>query len=140
VHLSSRNSRSEYPGASPAPRTPRSIHPRFLNTIIQPAGDAQEVAAFQQSLVGLVERDYIVMGLEAFHPREIEKFDKMASQELLASLGDWFKFDAADPHWTLAKGDIKKERIPIILSTASGRQKADKILRERGYQWWRHKK
>jgi hypothetical protein len=112
----------------------------MLNTIIQPAGDAQEVAAFQQSLVGLVERDYIVMGLEAFHPREIEKFDKMASQELLASLGDWFKFDAADPHWTLAKGDIKKERIPIILSTASGRQKADEILRERGYQWWRHKK
>jgi len=48
--------------------------------------------------------------------------------------------DAADPHWTLAKGDIKKERIPIILSTASGRQKADEILRELGYQWWRHKK
>jgi hypothetical protein len=49
----------------------------MLNTIIQPAGDAQEVAAF---------------------------------------------------------------RIPIILSTASGRQKADEILRQRGYQWWRPKK
>ena len=112
----------------------------MLNTIIQPAGDAQEVAALQQSLVGLVERDYIVMGLEAFHPREVERFDKMASQELLASLGDWFKFDAADPPWTLARGDINKERIPIILSTASGRQKADEILRQRGYQWWRPKK
>jgi Terminase large subunit, T4likevirus-type, N-terminal len=31
AHLSSRNSRSEYPGPSPAPRTPRSIHPRSLN-------------------------------------------------------------------------------------------------------------
>jgi hypothetical protein len=112
----------------------------MLNTIIQPAGDDQEVAAFQQSLVGLVERDYIVIGLQVFYPREVEKFDKTASRELLAGLGDWFKFDAADSDWTLARGDIKKERIPIIFSTASGRQKADEILRQRGYRWWRTKK
>lgn len=109
----------------------------MLNTIVDPTGDPSEVAMLQQALRGLVERDYVVMGFEGFVPRNPEKLGSEASLELVAKLGDWFKFDLADPHWTLSKGDIKKERIPAIFSTAAGREKASEVLNERGYQWWR---
>ncbi len=112
----------------------------MLNTIIDPTGDAHEVVLLQQALQDLVGRDDIIMGLEGFAPRNPEELGKSASLELLSSLGDWFRFDAADPHWTLSKGDIKKERVPVIYSTVAGRKKAVEILRRRGYQWWRPKK
>jgi hypothetical protein len=112
----------------------------MLNTVMDPTGDVQEVALLQQALRNLVERDYITMGLEGFAPRNPEELEKPVALELLSSLGDWFRFDTADPHWTLSKGDIKKERIPVIFSTAAGRQKAAEILTERGYKWWRRSK
>jgi hypothetical protein len=112
----------------------------MLNTIVDPTGDASEAAMLQQALKGLVERGYVVMGFEGFVPRNPEKLGTKESLELVANLGDWFTFDVADPHWTLSKGDIKKERIPVIFSTAAARQKASEILNERGYQWWRQKK
>ena len=112
----------------------------MLNTIIDPTGDAREVALLQQALQGLVERDYIIMGLEGFAPRNPEELGKSASLELLSSLGNWFRFDAADPHWTLSKGDFRKERVPVIYSTTAGQQNAVEILTQRGYQWWRPKR
>lgn len=112
----------------------------MLNTIIEPAGDAREVASLQQALRGLVERDYVVMGLQGFSPREQEKLERRTSLDLISDLGNWFRFDLVDADWTLSKGDIKKERIPAIYSTAAGRQKAIEILEQRGYQWWRPKK
>ena len=45
----------------------------MLNTIIEPAGDAREVALLQQALRGLVERDYVVMGLQGFSLQESKK-------------------------------------------------------------------
>jgi hypothetical protein len=80
------------------------------------------------------------MGLEGFAPRNPEELGKSASLELLAGLDKWFRFDVADPHWTLSRGDIKKERIPVIYMTEAGRQKASEILTQRGYQWWRPRK
>lgn len=109
----------------------------MLNTIIEPAGDDREVLAFQQALQTLVERDYVTMGLEGFVPSNPEKFEKKASLELIRNLEVWFRFGPGDAYWTLSKGDIKKERIPVIYSTAAGRRKASEILMERGYQWWR---
>jgi hypothetical protein len=112
----------------------------MLNTVIEPAGARSEVELLQQALKGLVEHDYIIMGFENFHPRNPERLSKQASLELIARLQDWFRFDLEDPHWTLRKGDIKKDRMPMIYSTASGREKAFEILDQRGYQWWRQKK
>jgi hypothetical protein len=112
----------------------------MLNTIVDPTGDAHEVALLQRALQGLVERDYVTMGLEGFAPRNPEELGKSASLELLAGLDKWFRFDVADPHWTLRRGDIKKERIPVIYMTEAGRQKASEILTQRGYQWWRPRK
>jgi hypothetical protein len=112
----------------------------MLNTIIDPTGDAQEPAFIQAALRGLVERDYVIMGFEGFVPSNPEKLGKEASLELVSNLNSWFKFDLAKPNWTLSKGDIKKERIPMIYSTVAGRQKAVEILTQRGYQWWRPKK
>jgi hypothetical protein len=112
----------------------------MLNTIFDPTGDEREVTLLQEALRSLVERDYILMGLEGFFPSNPEKFTKSASLQLLSNLEGWFKFDSQDPHWTLSKGDIKKERIPMIFSTPAGRQKAGEILTQRGYQWWRPKR
>ena len=111
----------------------------MLNTIIEPTGDIQEVVSLQSALMDLVERDYAVMGTEGFVPSEPERLGKQASLDLLTRLGEWFRFDREDLHWTLSKGDIKKERIPVIFSTVMGRNKAVEILTERGYQWWRPK-
>jgi len=111
----------------------------MLNTIIDPTGKDQEVGMLEEALRGLVERDFIVMGSEGFLPGNPEKLAKIDSLQLLSDLKDWFKFGSQDPHWTLSKGDIKNERIPMIFSTAAGRQKAAEILMQRGYQWWRPK-
>jgi hypothetical protein len=112
----------------------------MLNTIIDTTGDAQEVTLLQQALQGLVERDYAIMALEGFTPRNPEEFGKSASLELLSRLRDWFRYDAEDPHWTLSRGDFRKERYPVIASTVAGRQKAAEILKQRGHKWWRPKK
>ena len=111
----------------------------MLNTIVDPTGEAQEVASLQQALQRLVERDYVAIGLEGVARRNQEELEKSASLELISKLGDWFRFDSADPHWTLSKGDIKTERIPVIYLIAAGQQKAVEILTERGYRWWRQK-
>lgn len=111
----------------------------MLNTIVAPTGEAQEVVLLQQALNGLVERDYVVMGYEGFVPSDPEKLGKDASLGLASKLGEWFRFDPASSYWTLSKGDINKERIPMIFSTAAAREKAFEILDERGYQWWRAK-
>jgi hypothetical protein len=111
----------------------------MLNTIIDPTGDDQEVALLQGALLDLVERDYVMMGMEGFAPRKPEELGKSASLELLSGLGDWFKFDTSDPHWTLSRGDFRKERIPVIYLSAAGELKAVEILTQRGYQWWRPK-
>jgi hypothetical protein len=112
----------------------------MLNTIIEPTGDAEEVALLQQALKGLVERDYVVMGFEGFVPRNPEKLGKEASLELVSKIGEWFKVDPATSYWTLSKGDFRKERYPVIFSTAEARDIAFQILDDRGYQWWRPKR
>ena len=112
----------------------------MLNTIVDPKGDATEVTLLQQALQGLVQRDYVIMGLEGIVRRNPEELGKAASLELLSQLGDWFRFDVVDPHWTLSKGDFRNERYPAIYSTAAGRKQAVEILTQRGYQWWRPKK
>lgn len=112
----------------------------MLNAIIDPTGDAREVVQLEDALRNLVERDYVVMGLEGFAPRNPEELSKPASLELISGLNDWFRFDPADPHWTLSRGDIKRERIPVIYLIAAGQEKAVQILTQRGYQWWRPRK
>ena len=54
----------------------------MLNTIIDPAGDVQEVAVLQQALGELAERDYVVMAIEGFSPRNPQELGKAASLEL----------------------------------------------------------
>lgn len=109
----------------------------LLNTIIEPRGDPQEPILLQHALKTLLEREHIQLGLEGFVPRNPERFSGENSLKLIADLSDWFNFDRGDPHWTLARGDIKKERIPIVYVTESGRQLAHEIQMTRGYQWWR---
>lgn len=112
----------------------------MLNTIITPEGSADEIVSLRCALAGLIERDYVILGLEGFSPRDPEKLSKNASLALVSGLEEWFKFDPASSYWTLSKGDIKKERIPVIFSNATGRGRASEILTERGYQWWRPKR
>ena len=111
----------------------------MLNTILSPAGDAKEVAAIQSALRALVVRGFVALGLEAFHPNNPERLSKDAASELLSHFEDWFKFDAQTALWTLRLGDIRKDRIPMIYLTATGKAKAQEILTKRGYQWWRQK-
>ena len=109
----------------------------LLNTITSPTGDSQDVAIIQNSLRTLVIREFVVLGLEAFLPSNPERLSKDSALELLSRLQDWFQFDAHNALWTLGLGDMKKDRIPIIYLTATGKAKAQEILGQRGYQWWR---
>ena len=56
----------------------------MLNTIVEPRGDRQEVPLFQKALHGLVERDYVVMGLEGVARRDQEELGKSPSLDLIA--------------------------------------------------------
>jgi hypothetical protein len=80
----------------------------MLNTIIEPAGDAREVALLQQALRGLVERDYVVMGLQGFSPREQEKLERRTSLDLISDLGNWFRFDFGRCRLDIEQGRHKK--------------------------------
>lgn len=111
----------------------------MLNTIIDSNGAEEEVILLQGALKELTENDLVLMGMEAFYPRNPEKLDKAKSLSLIANLPEWFRFETDGSYWTLANGDIRKERTPEIYATASGLEVGDRIMQTRDHQWWRRK-
>lgn len=111
-----------------------------VNSIIDPKGSTEEVEMFTRALWDLVGNGHVTIAYATFAPRVVTDLEKSDAIDLLSGLPRWFRFDAIDRHWTLAKGDLRRERIPEICLTDAGRAKAVEILNERGVEWWRAKR
>lgn len=109
----------------------------MLNTIIEPKGVDTEVVAFKQALGILLTEGLVTLGLGTSGSRTIEPKSLQESQSLIADLNSWFRFDMSRRLWTLGQGDLREATIPEIRLTKAGRARSEKVLGERGYQWWR---
>jgi hypothetical protein len=56
---------------------------------------------------------------------------------LVAEMPAWFKFDAGENYWTLAKGQIGKDAVPIVILTDLGKARALDVRINHGFRWWR---
>lgn len=112
----------------------------MINSIMDPTGATKEVTVFANALQRLLNEEYVTMAYSTFGPRTVTDLEESDAVALLADLRKWFRFDDSDPHWTLASGDIRRERIPEICLTDDGRARSVEILTARGVEWWRQRR
>lgn len=114
----------------------------MLNTIIQPIGDASEVASLQQALENLVRADFIRMSTDRDSAGRLRDLSAAGSQGIIANLTSGLHFDSEKMFWanTRHSGPPFGDPFPYIVNTKSGKKKGFEILDERGYQWWRPKR
>ena len=108
----------------------------MLNTIILPAGLDQELDDLKLALRHLIARDLIKLEFQRnpAHRRFDENvFDREASLAVLAAVPMYMTFDHARRHWTWDR----RQPIAEIIASDQGIIRAQEILDERGYQWWR---
>lgn len=116
--------------------------PTMMNTIMQPAGDASELADVQRALEALVLSDFISMCMELDAAGRLRPLSKQESIEAIEDLGSGLRFDSGPALWT----DSRHKRppsglaFPIMLATKDARARGRELLEERGYQWWLPKK
>jgi hypothetical protein len=109
----------------------------IINSILDPTGHVKEIAVFGRALAYLLENDEITIQMRAFSARNTAGLGKDEALDLMAHLQEWFRFEASDPHWTLAEGDLRTKPIPELYITDKGQRKAVEILTARGVEWWR---
>jgi hypothetical protein len=107
-----------------------------LNTVLDPTGSLDEVDRLREALVAITQKGFGYLCLERINPRELVRLNDDQAADLLAKLGDWFRFDTADHYWTLGNGDPLKDYSPVLFLTKSGIDEAHRILEVRGSNWW----
>jgi hypothetical protein len=113
----------------------------MLNTVFEPREDPRQVTEFLAALIHLVKLDYVLMSLNWVYDEKTARFDdpidldKVDSLDLLANSQGIFRFDKGRGYW-MRVNDSNDWRCPVIVTTEAGYQMADRILDERGYQWW----
>lgn len=103
----------------------------MLNTIVEPAENARQVEQLQQALENLVRADLARMSFR----RDVTRLVPLSRDESLSVLGDlqsYLRYRPSDRHWTWSE-----DQRPEIVATPDGLRKADEILQQYGYQWWR---
>jgi hypothetical protein len=104
----------------------------LINTIINPMGDTIELIQLRQALDNLARKGLVRIALTRDATRGLVPLSVDKSLEIVAKIDEFLRFRSSDSHWTWS-GESK----PHIVVTAEGRARADKILDQRGYQWWR---
>jgi hypothetical protein len=114
----------------------------MMNTVMQPAGDASELADMQRALKALVLADFISMCMELDASGRLKPLSQQESLDVIADLGSGLRYDSDRGLWTDTrhKGPPFGLAFPFMLATKDARAKGRDILVERGYQWWRPKK
>lgn len=107
----------------------------LINTVIDPMGDMIELTRMRQALDNLVRDGLARIALSRDAARKLVPLSVEQSLEVVAKIDTFLRFRASDSHWTWS-GDSK----PHIVVTVEGRSRADEILDQRGYQWWRPKR
>lgn len=108
----------------------------LLNTIAMPRDDPKDIANFAAALAGLLQIGQVAIGTEEFSPRNEILLDRSQAKLLIEQFGSMFGFDTGRRKWTVASGDIHRQRLPFVRLTSSGLAEAEKLLAARGYSWW----
>lgn len=109
----------------------------FWATLPSSEGAASELALYSAALLALVSTGVITLGLGVYGLAADRQLDQQASLDLVAELPGWFKFDPAKRTWTLAKGQIGKDAVPIVILTDLGKARALDVRINHGFRWWR---
>jgi hypothetical protein len=107
----------------------------MMNTVIDPSGATADIEAFKAALsevVNLNLADIAYFDGEAGRREALTKDDALG---LVGGIGERLTFDEERKYWVWKK----TEALPEIVATKAGIAKAEQILEERGYQWWRRK-
>ena len=116
--------------------------PAMMNTVMEPAGEPNELTEMQEALRGLVMAELATMCAGRDTDGRFRGLSKDESLATIADLDSILRFDASRKLWTNSQrtGPPFSETFPFVLNTKAGKEKGFGILQERGYQWWRPKK
>lgn len=106
--------------------------PTIANTVTQVSGEDAERAQIKESLENLVHSELVIVSVLRGSPAAWEELPKEDSLAILAGIEQHLQFKSDSKHWTGGERPW-----PEIVSTDAGDKKAEEILEERGYQWWR---
>ena len=108
----------------------------LLNTVIQVKGNEAELELMCQATLILVQKDLVRLGttlrsIKKIPPLETESLSKKESIVLAQGMKKYLRYSFEKKSWTFSQ-----EVRPELIVTDAGYEAADKLLSERGYQWW----
>lgn len=106
----------------------------MLNTVIEPVEDMEQVHQFRQALKELAQADLVLIATERDRTAGLKPLTKEESLSAIESTPSALIFQAQPGRWAWAA-----QPRPHIVVTDLGQARADEILEECGYQWWRQK-
>jgi hypothetical protein len=105
----------------------------MANTILERSGDRHVIDMLRQALDELIQEGMIRMAFRKGSGR-LSPLPTEDSLQVVGELQSVLRVRESEMYWTWAT-DSK----PQIIATAAGIKRADQILAEHGYQWWRPK-
>ena len=103
-----------------------------MNTVFAPTGSRDEVQTLQQSLTELVDLGLVDLAYDRWQGPFVELSKEQALTEI-ETFGDRLNFSQSEQSW---QWDTTNPFIQI-LATELGVKDAERILDERGYEWWK---
>ena len=108
----------------------------LLNTVLDPNGEVTELKVLLQALNDLIQNDAIRIALpqkptEQTVPQRTMPLSKEDSISTVRRLNTYMHYSVDKNRWTFSQ-----DAHPEVVLTKTGFTAAEKILEERGYQWW----
>lgn len=107
--------------------------PSTMNTVLELTGEQQDIDVFQEALQSLIDTDFVGIGYPQPQDGRLVTVQKDEALATVGHLPALVAFDEQTRYW---QWDKTKPWAEIVV-TSSGRLKAEEILEQRGYQWWR---
>jgi hypothetical protein len=104
----------------------------LLNTMNdEKQGRPEEVAPFREAMEQLIDKGLVLMAPEREPGKRLVEVDAEQSHAMLSEILGLLTFRADQLHWT-----VDPFVYTYAVLTDAGRIASEKVLDERGYQWW----
>ncbi len=104
-----------------------------LNTVLAVHGGAQEIVNFREAIVLLLSDGLADLVVRSGSSGDFHVLSRQESIVELSAFEQTMDFDTSEGIWVW---DKRKPRAYVRL-TDKGQQESERILTDRGYQWWR---
>lgn len=113
--------------------------PALLNAVTQKMGAPSELAQVKDGLLSLVEAGYVRVAVKSNESKHWVECGASDSAVIVGKMSTVLRYRTDGKYWADAgvTGPPFEFRLPQIVTTDEGQAVAQKIVRERGYQWWR---